>query len=100
MDLKGALGVAEWNSGQNGLEAAKQIKSFRPELPVIAQTAYSTREDKENAIKNGCDDFVSKPIKKDILFGLLDKHLKKWYSAVATNHFLMVVFSPLIVKNW
>jgi len=48
--------------GMNGYEATKQIKEFRPDLPVIAQTAYSTTEDKEMAKSAGCDNFISKPI--------------------------------------
>ena len=60
----------------NGLEAAMQIKSVLPNLPIIAQTAYSTESDKQLALNHGCDDFISKPINKEKLFGLLCKYLK------------------------
>ena len=36
----------------NGFEASRQIKAFRPELPIIAQTAYSTKADREILISN------------------------------------------------
>ncbi len=39
-----------------GFEATKLIKEFRPDLPIVAQTAYSTREEKGQAISAGCDD--------------------------------------------
>jgi len=60
----------------NGHEAAKKIKSTLPDLPIIAQTAYSTETEKELAFKNGCDDFISKPIDKEELFKLIKKYLK------------------------
>jgi len=51
----------------DGFEATRLIKRLRPELPVIAQTAYSFTEEKEKAELAGCDDYISKPIKKKIL---------------------------------
>lgn len=60
----------------NGFEATKLIKEFRPNLPVIAQTAYSTNEDKKQAFLAGCDDFISKPITKETLNKTIHKYLK------------------------
>ncbi len=60
----------------NGFEATKLIKEFCPGLPIIAQTAYSTSEEKELILNAGCDDFISKPIKEDVLKDLIYKHLK------------------------
>jgi CheY-like chemotaxis protein len=51
----------------DGFEATSQIKCFRPDLPIIALTAYSNSEDKEMAFKSGCDDFLTKPIRREIL---------------------------------
>ena len=51
----------------NGYEASRQIKSIRPDLPIIAQTAYAMAEDRKRAIEAGCDDFIAKPIGKDDL---------------------------------
>ncbi len=59
----------------NGYETTKRIKEFRPELPIVAQTAYSTTEDKNKAISAGCDDFISKPISKELLISMTDKYL-------------------------
>lgn len=59
----------------NGLEATKLIKEFRPDLPIIAQTAYSTRAEKEEAISAGCDDFISKPISEETLNEIVYKYL-------------------------
>ena len=59
----------------DGFETTKQIKLLRPSLPVIAQTAYAQYEDREMCLKNGCDDYVSKPIKKLILFEKINNYI-------------------------
>ncbi|MFW5872400.1 MAG: ATP-binding protein [bacterium] len=59
----------------NGHKATERIKSQFPNLPIIAQTAYSTEADKELAFKHGCDEFVSKPLNREKLFGLINKYL-------------------------
>lgn len=59
----------------NGHEATEKIKEKFPNLPIIAQTAYSTESDKQLALKHGCDDFISKPIDKEKLVGLINKYL-------------------------
>ena len=49
----------------NGIEATEKIREINPDIPVIAQTAYSTPEEKKKAIAAGCDDFISKPISRE-----------------------------------
>lgn len=58
----------------NGYDATRLIKAKRPELPIIAQTAYAIIGDKEKSLDAGCDDYISKPIKKQHLLKLLLKH--------------------------
>ena len=59
----------------SGYKAATEIKKVRPTIPIIAQTAYSTKQEQQKAIAAGCTDFISKPISKDELFKLLNKFL-------------------------
>ncbi len=59
----------------NGYIATENIKKSKPTLPIIAQTAYAIVGDKEKALKAGCDDYISKPIKKDDLINLIEKYL-------------------------
>ncbi len=59
MDLKMPL--------MNGFEATEKIREINPDIPVIAQTAYSTPEEMKKAIAAGCDDFISKPISRESL---------------------------------
>lgn len=51
----------------NGFEATKIIKQKRPELPIIAQTAYALSNDSKRALEAGCNDYIAKPIHKDVL---------------------------------
>ncbi len=50
----------------DGQIAAQIIKGFRPELPIIAQTAFALDEDKEK-YSDTFDDYITKPIKADEL---------------------------------
>lgn len=61
--------------GMDGFEATKKIKEFRPELPIIAQTAYTTNFEREKAVEVGCSGFVSKPIEPELLERLIKEHL-------------------------
>lgn len=59
----------------NGFEATKAIKEFRPDLPIIAQTAYFVSGDREKLLAAGCDDYIVKPIYKRELLNKVNKFL-------------------------
>lgn len=58
----------------NGFEAIERIRPIRPQLPIIAQTAYSSSEDKVKIKKAGFDDYITKPLNRERLFELMDKY--------------------------
>ena len=60
----------------DGIEAAALIKIIRPELPIIAQTAYAFYDEKQKILSAGFDDYISKPYDTKILNELIDKYLK------------------------
>ena len=59
----------------NGLEATVEIRKQKPELPIIAQTAYAMEEDEDASMKAGCNDYISKPIRPENLLNLMSNHL-------------------------
>lgn len=62
----------------DGFEATKLIKSLNPGLPVIAQSAYAFSEDEDKARKAGCDEFISKPVKRELLLSMIKKQLARF----------------------
>jgi signal transduction histidine kinase/CheY-like chemotaxis protein len=58
-----------------GLEAIKQIKELRPDLPIIAQTAYAFHEEKEKILAAGCIDYLTKPFDNHQLLKLIEKYV-------------------------
>jgi CheY-like chemotaxis protein len=59
----------------NGYEATKLIKKKRPELPIVAQTAYAMSSDRMEAETAGCDGYLSKPIKISQITEMLETYL-------------------------
>ncbi|MDC1471946.1 ATP-binding protein [Flavobacteriaceae bacterium] len=61
----------------NGFEALKLIKKGRPELPIVAQTAFSSAEDIEKIKAAGFDDYISKPISQEALTAVIERTRKR-----------------------
>ena len=59
----------------NGYECARIIKQERPDLPVVAQTAYAMSGEREVSREAGCDDYLSKPIKVKDLLETIGRHI-------------------------
>jgi len=59
-----------------GYIATQEIKKIRKNLIVIAQTSYAMKSNMEEAFSSGCDDYISKPIRKEDLFNLLQKYMQ------------------------
>lgn len=57
-----------------GQEATKIIRKLFPNLPIIAQTAYTYEDEKIKLLDAGCNDVIFKPIKKELLFEVLQKY--------------------------
>jgi signal transduction histidine kinase/ActR/RegA family two-component response regulator len=58
----------------NGYEAIKRIREFRPNLPIIAQTAFALSNEMLKAFNAGCNDYISKPFKKEQLLAMVSKY--------------------------
>ena len=62
----------------NGFDATEKIKKIYPELPIIAQTAYTSKENRSKAFRVGCSDFISKPIRRERIADVLSKYLSEY----------------------
>ena len=58
----------------DGLEATRKIKSLRGSLPVIAITAYAFSGDERRVLAAGCDEYLTKPVKKELLLRKLESY--------------------------
>ncbi|MCF8226905.1 MAG: PAS domain S-box protein [Bacteroidales bacterium] len=58
----------------DGFEAARKIRKMRPDIKIIGQTAYAMIGDKEKVLSSGCDDYITKPINKNNLIKVINKH--------------------------
>ena len=61
--------------GISGFEATQKIKKIKPYIPIIAQTAFALKGEKEKSLEAGCDDYITKPIDKNNLVELINKYL-------------------------
>ena len=63
--------------GLDGFSATKEIRKFNNSIPIIAQTAYAYKEDYDNAIAAGCNDYISKPIHEEELLSKINSFLQQ-----------------------
>ena len=61
----------------NGYEAAKSIRGFNKDVIIIAQTAYGMADDRKKALDAGCNEYITKPIKKDELLGMMQQLIER-----------------------
>jgi CheY-like chemotaxis protein len=59
----------------SGIEATKIIKSFRSDLPIIATTAFAMIDEMEHILEAGCNDYLSKPMKREDLIAKIQKYI-------------------------
>jgi len=60
----------------DGLEATEQIrrkeKASGMHVPIVAMTAHAMKGDRERCLAAGMDDYLSKPIRADEMYGIID----------------------------
>lgn len=77
----------------DGLEATKRIRKWederrngggRPEtqtpdarIPIVAMTAHAMKGDREKCLDAGMDDYISKPIRRELVFDILNRWVLK-----------------------
>jgi two-component system, cell cycle response regulator DivK len=61
----------------NGYDATREIRKFRQDVPIIAQTAYVLPEEKGKVLSVGCNDLLTKPIRKNQLLATVSRYIDK-----------------------
>jgi len=61
--------------GMSGFDAVVEIRKIRRELPIIAQSAFIYGEEKERALRVGCNAHISKPLNTFQLLGTMHRFL-------------------------
>ena len=60
----------------SGLEATKEIRTFNPKIPIIAQTAFALEGEKEKCLEVGCNDYIAKPFNQCDLISVVSKYIQ------------------------
>ncbi len=60
----------------DGYQATRELRrqGFK-DIPVLAMTANAMKGDRELCLEAGMNDYITKPIKRDLIFNMLDKWL-------------------------
>ena len=84
----------------DGINLVRYIQKAKPELPVAVITAYGNVEDAVNTLKAGAFDYVSKPIRLDVLKKLINSavNLKPQFNTEVSQQTDFVGDSPIIIK--
>jgi two-component system CheB/CheR fusion protein len=59
----------------DGYAAARILKSEEYPAPIVALTASALEDDRDRCLAAGCDDYVTKPIQRELLHGVLARYL-------------------------
>lgn len=57
----------------DGYEATQLLRQRRFERPIIALTAHALQEERDRALKSGFNDYVTKPVNRQVLFEAIAK---------------------------
>ena len=61
--------------GMDGIEVLQRMKPLKPDVRIIMLTAVAMDDVAQEAMKNGADDYLTKPIETEQLLTCLSTHL-------------------------
>jgi len=59
----------------DGYDATKKLRSAGYGGPIVAITAHAMTKDRDKCLAVGCDDYLTKPIKRDNLLAMVARHV-------------------------
>jgi two-component system sensor histidine kinase/response regulator len=62
---------------QGGKTGARSPKPGTYHIPIVAMTAHAMKGDREKGLEVGMDDYITKPIKRELVFEVLEKWVFK-----------------------
>lgn len=60
----------------DGYEATRKIRIIDPNIPILAMTARTTVDEREECLINGMNDHISKPIDPRLLYHMIQQYVK------------------------
>jgi CheY-like chemotaxis protein/HPt (histidine-containing phosphotransfer) domain-containing protein len=60
----------------DGFEATQKIRIIKPDIPILAMTARTMANERDDCLKNGMNDHISKPINPQQLYQTILKYVK------------------------
>jgi CheY-like chemotaxis protein len=61
----------------DGLEATEKIREFRKDMLIIGLSSYVFNEFKLKALKEGCNDYITKPLTEENLIKVINRNIDK-----------------------
>jgi CheY-like chemotaxis protein len=59
----------------DGYTATREILKIKPQIPIVAQTAYAMSGQAQKCKEAGCVDYLAKPIRTEQLVNVLQKYI-------------------------
>ncbi|GAB6187213.1 ATP-binding protein [Thermopirellula anaerolimosa] len=69
----------------DGYEACARLRQAGWRGPIVAVTAHALPEDREKCLQAGCDDYLTKPIRRDVLVETVRRYLSLSHAEVADS---------------